>query len=266
MWKLGTVLYLAVVTLAVVGVDAKSARGQAYGPFLEVTKTDDVFTVEAEGATLPQVLSAIGEKAGFSVQDTSGGANRQPIPVFEVRDASLESTLRQLLGTSNHLIVYRGGNAGRIADGSVEKIVLLSESERERVSGSGTSSLAGPPGTQAAPAPRRQARSSYRSASDDGNDPDPAAGADPQQQRQLEYGDSLQEMEHQMIEQMGVDPTDVAGGAPGVPPPGLPPDVLQRLQEYAGRGDLPPDAQRRLEEFANGGGAMPPPDVISPPD
>jgi len=251
MKKPGT--FLTVAAFAVAGLAARAAFGQGYDPFLEVSKTEAGFTVEAEGATLPQVLGAIGAEAGFTVQDTGAGAPRDPIPTFQVRDATLESTLRQLLGTSNHLIVYRGA-AGKIRDGNVERIVLLSSGKRERVADRPISSLAGPPGTEAPPRTARARTSSGPVAPDDGDvapddaSPD-ATGQDFEQQEeeQLARGEALQEMEYDAIEQMDVDPASVAGGAPGVPPPGLPPDVLQRLEDYA-----------------EGNGMMPPPEMIAP--
>ncbi len=235
---------LVLITSLVCAFAAPSAaRGQP--AYLEVSKTDAGFTVEAEQATLPQVLSAIGAKAGFAVQDS--GAERPAIPLFEVRDATLESTLRQLLGTSNHVIVYRGGAGAPIADGNVEKIILLSPGKRERVADRPTSSLAGPPSTIRSPPTRGSIAPpppppSVEAATDTPRDP-----AD--QAEQEEYGEVLQEMEHEVIDQLTVDPQQVAGMEPGVAPAGLPPDVLQRLEEYA-----------------EGNGAMPPPETIAPAD
>ncbi len=237
----GTCRLLSLAVIACVGFNAAPARAQEHTVFLEVSKSADGFTVEAEDATLPQLLAAIGAKAGFSVQDS--GAQRPPIPVFEVRDASLESTLRQLLGTSNHLIVYRGGSQGKIVDGGVEKVVLLSPGKRERVADRPISSLAGPPGAVAPPARANRAASTDEAptAIELGDTKDFDAEAEAQEQ--LVYGESLQDMEQQMIDQLGVDTDGVAAGAPGVPPPGLPPDVLKRLEEYAGGDEaaLPPD-------------------------
>lgn len=230
-----------VTSLACTFAAPPAARSQP--AYLEVSKTDAGFTVEAEQATLPQVLSAIGAKAGFAVQDS--GAERPAIPLFEVRDATLESTLRQLLGTSNHVIVYRGDAGAPIADGNVEKIILLSPGKRERVADRPTSSLAGPPSTIRSPPERIDPPPPpppVEAATD--APPDPADQAEQEQ-----YGEVLQEMEHEVIDQLTVDPQQVAGMEPGVPPAGLPPDVLQRLEDYA-----------------EGNGAMPPPETIDPAD
>lgn len=253
MKKPGTFLFLTAI--AVLGLTAPTARAQGYDPFLEVSKSEAGFTVEAEDATLPQVLAAIGAEAGFTVQDSGAGAPREPIPAFQVRDATLESTLRQLLGTANHLIVYRGA-AGKIRDGNVERIVLLSQGERERVADRPTSSLAGPPGTEA-PARTARTRISPRQMEPGDEDlaleedsPDAQAAAEDferQEEEQLARGEALEEMEYDTIERMGVDAASVAGGEPGIPPPGLPPDVLQRLEEYA-----------------EDNGMMPPPEMIAP--
>lgn len=263
MWKSRTRLYLAVASLVCAG--AGSAFSQGFGPVLHVNRTEAGFTIESEGATLPQLLTAIGQEAGFSVQDTSGGAGRAPIPFFAVQDATLESTLRKLLGTSSHLIVYRGGSGTRIEDGNVEKIVLLSQNERERKADVGTSSLAGPPGTQA-PARTWNTRRTRRSARPDG---EPRAGRkasmtdgdDPKR-----YGNQLDATNEERIESMEVDPTAVAGGEPGAAPGGIPADMLQQIEEYADLDDISPDARRRLEEFAVGSGALPPPELVAPLD
>ena len=66
---------------------------------------------------------------------------------------------------------------------------------------------------------------------------------------QAEYGDALEALERAVIEQLAVDPEQVAGAEPGVAPISLPPDVL-----------------KRLEEFAEGDGTLPPPETIDPID
>jgi len=223
---------VSAISIALMALSSSDAMAESHGIFLEVSKSDAGFTIEAEDATLPQVLSALGEKAGFAVQDT--GAQRPPIPVFEVRDATLETALRQLLGTANHLIVYRGGSAGKIEDGAIEKIVLLSPGKRERVAGGPVSSLAGPGAVAPTPAPANRDIVIR-----------PAPGADPgdfveQEQEQLEYGATLEEMEEEMVEQLGVDPQDVETGEPGMNP-GIPPDVVDKLEAAAyADGELEP--------------------------
>jgi hypothetical protein len=230
---------------------ATSSSAQAYGnPFLEVKKTASGYTVEAENATLPQVLSALGAQAGFSVQDS--GAMRPPIPFFEASDASLESMLRRLLESTNHLIVYRGGTDQReITEGSIDRIVLLSPVERRQTPPSGggatTSSLAGPPGTQAPPrAPRQpppqpgqrpQIAPPPGMPADQGSAgvpplPDPATAFPPDMSgapgSTVYSEDTLAEMERQAIEQLGVGAAEVTG-EPGAQPE-IPPDLRERLE------------------------------------
>ncbi|MDG2303500.1 MAG: hypothetical protein P8R42_02410 [Candidatus Binatia bacterium] len=229
-------LLTCVVSIALVAIPARVATAQGYGPFLEVSKTETGFSIEAEGATLPQVLSAIGEEAGFKVQDS--GAERPPIDEFQVRDATLEATLRQLLGTSNHLIVYRGGTNEKIEAGSVEKIILLSPSKRVRAADRPASSLAGP---EVQPREQIPIRAADAPPADSGAE---ITDDDRQREEQLVYGEALQEAERLMVEQLGVDPSDFAGIEPGVAS-GLPPAILQQLKDTAHANDdamLPPSA------------------------
>lgn len=235
-------LLTCVVSIALAAIPARVATAQGYGPFLEVSKTETGFTVEAEGATLPQVLSAIGEEAGFKVQDS--GAERPPIDEFEVRDATLEATLRQLLGKSNHLIVYRGGTKEKIEAGSVEKVILLSPIKRVRVADRPASSLAGPGAPPRKQIPIRAAGTPPTDSDAENTDED-----ERQREEQLVYGEALQEMERQMVERIGVDPADVAGNEPGIAS-GLPPAILQQLKDTA---------------YANGD-VMPPPSAVTPVD
>lgn len=238
-------------------------------PFLEVKKTADGYTVEAENTTLPQVLSALGEQAGFSVQDS--GAVRPPIPFFEANDATLESMLRRLLVSTNHLIVYRGkSNQREIAEGSIERIVLLSPVERRQAPpqqpGAATSSLAGPPGTQAPPRnapqmqpPPNQPPPQFVPPGGMGADgtpppgvppplPDPQTafppGAAPGSPGTTTYSDAmLAEMERQALDQLGVGSAEVTG-EPGAQPE-IPPDLRERLRAsgYAYEGEIPPPEQ-----------------------
>jgi hypothetical protein len=260
------------VALALVGgiVGGALSRPVAAGanPFLEVKKTAGGYTVEAENTTLPQVLSALGEQAGFSVQDS--GAVRPPIPFFEANDATLESMLRRLLVSTNHLIVYRGKTNREIAEGSIERIVLLSPVERRQAPppqpGAGaTSSLAGPPGTQAPPrnAPQMQPPPNQPPpqfvppgmAGDGGNPPgvppplpEPQTafppGTAPGSPGTTAYSDAtLAEMERQALDQLGVGSAEVTG-EPGAQPE-IPPDLRERLRAngYGYEGEIPPPEQ-----------------------
>ena len=112
----------------------------AYEIFLEVSRTEAGFTVDAEDANLLQILQALGREAGFSVRDS--GASHPPIDLFEVKDASLDTTLRKLLGNANHLILYRGDPGKKVID----KVILLSPGEKRAPARSNVSSLAGPGG------------------------------------------------------------------------------------------------------------------------
>lgn len=231
--------------VASVSLACTAVRAQGYGPYLEVSKTEAGFTVEAEDASLPQVLSALGEKAGFTVHDS--GAERPLMPVFEVRDATLEATLRRLLGSSNHLIVYRGDRQGKIEDGSIEKIVLLSPGKREPVSERLNSSLAGPATSAPPPPPPAVGRDPDEDPSAEMAQPSgEGLAGDPQEQ--VEFGAALEAMEQRMIEQFGVNQGEVAGGEPGGEPI-LPPGLLEKLEAAA---------------YANGGEAIPPLELTVP--
>ena len=217
--------------------------------FLEVSKSDSGYTVEAEAVTLPEVLTAIGRHAGFTVHDSS--PDREPIDVFEVEDATLESTLRQLLGTSNHLMVYRGGAEGQIRDGMVEKIVLLSPGNRERPTKPVVTSLAGPAGTErarTAAAPPAPAPVMGGEEADAPLDPDEySADAD----AQLVYGEALQALEEERIEQVGIEEAD---------------DVAELEAAEDAAGQLPPELieELRAQALAEAGG-LPDPRAVGPP-
>lgn len=227
---------------------AASAAAPAHAQrFLEVSKSDSGYTVEAEAVTLPEVLTAIGRHAGFTVHDSS--PDREPIDVFEVEDATLESTLRQLLGTSNHLMVYRGGAEGQIRDGMVEKIVLLSPGNRERPTKPVVTSLAGPAGTErgrtaaAPPAPAIDDRDSDAPLAPE----DDSAGTD----AQLVYGEALQALEEERIEQAGIEDAD---------------DLAEFEAAEDAAGQLPPELieELRAEALAEAGG-LPDPRAVGPP-
>ncbi len=207
------------------------AAGQLSSSFLEVSRSESGFTVEAEDTPLPAVLTAIGKHAGFTVQDSR--AERPPLSVFEVRDATLETTLRRLLANSNHLIIYRGGASGLIVDGSIERIVLLSPTQRSPAAPSEISSLAGPGGTAkprwqayAKPgSPRRYGASREPATDEEFEDEEEFAeedSLDDEFEAELEYGDALQELgEEAALEQLDVDPEEIAAGEPGMFPDGL---------------------------------------------
>ncbi|MFP6665456.1 MAG: hypothetical protein VCC00_14790 [Deltaproteobacteria bacterium] len=116
----------------------------AEAAFLEVTRSEAGFTVDAEDLPVVRILRAIGEQAGFEVHDPTGGG--EELEFFEVEDLPLETTLRQLLARTNHLIVYRGGAKEKMAVGTIEKIILLrpNDPDAPRVLRKGVSPLAGP--------------------------------------------------------------------------------------------------------------------------
>lgn len=129
------------------------APAPAEAVFLEVSRSESGFTVDAEDLPVVQILRAIGENAGFEVLDPTGGG--EELEFFEVKDTPLEATLRQLLAHTNHLIVYRGSAKEEMAVGTIEKIILLrpTDPDAARVLRKGVSPLAGPvaPPVRAAP-------------------------------------------------------------------------------------------------------------------
>ncbi len=77
-------------------------------------------TVEAQGASLAEVLREVGAKVGFGVIDS--GVPRSPL-TFSLKDVALDVLLRRLLAAENHAIVYRADESA--AGARIESIVLL---------------------------------------------------------------------------------------------------------------------------------------------
>jgi hypothetical protein len=75
-------------------------------------------SVEAHGATLPQILTDIGAKVGFAVIESAGGS-AAPMDV-SIEKAPVDDVLRRLLRGENHTVVYGAGTGA-----GIDKIVLL---------------------------------------------------------------------------------------------------------------------------------------------
>lgn len=77
--------------------------------------------VEARGVSVTEVLRAIGAKVGFAVVEA--GAPRESL-TMSLKDATLETVLRQLLRAENYVLVYRSDEGG-VAGTRLKTIVLL---------------------------------------------------------------------------------------------------------------------------------------------
>ena len=122
-----------------------AGHAQEYEPYLEVVEKDSRFSIEAEDTSLTTILTELGSKAGFRIQDS--GAQRPKVTSFQVKDATLETTLRKLLATTNHLIVYSGDGAKKMEAGQIDTIILMGTAKRKRPANPTSVSLAGPGGT-----------------------------------------------------------------------------------------------------------------------
>lgn len=130
---------VAVVWLALVG-PAAAQEGQI------VTRSDAGYTVDAFETNIVELLSQVGEHAGFTVQAPD---NFSSSITLEMRDAPLDQVLHRVLRNENYIIVYRGGVQKKTISGEgIDKIFLLSQASGQGAkpvaAASGVSPLAGP--------------------------------------------------------------------------------------------------------------------------
>ena len=106
--------------LALVGMACPVADADGGSSRLDVDYRPPRLSVEASGLTLAEILSAIGAKVGFTVEDA--GAPSGTVTV-SIHGASVEDVLRQLLRGTNHSVLY----LQEASPGStpIDKVVLL---------------------------------------------------------------------------------------------------------------------------------------------
>jgi len=87
-------------------------------PRLKIDYDPPRLAVDAHGVTLPQILTEIGAKVGFTVIESAGQA---PAPMdVSIEKAPVDDVLRRLLRGENHTLVYGAGSGA-----GIDKIVLL---------------------------------------------------------------------------------------------------------------------------------------------
>ncbi len=137
------VVGLAVVWLAWTGLGLVRPAAAQEGPI--VTRTDAGYTVDAYETNIVELLSQVGEHAGFTVQAPDSFSSSITL---EMRDAPLDQILHRVLRNENYIIVYRGGVQKKTISGEgIEKIFLLSQASGQGpkvVAAPGVSPLAGP--------------------------------------------------------------------------------------------------------------------------
>jgi hypothetical protein len=118
------------------------------------------YSVDASQINVVQVLTEVGQQAGFTVEAPDGF--NYPV-TMTLQDAPLEQLLRRVLRNENYIILYRGGvQKASISGEGIEKIFLLSTAPggaAKPPGPAGTSPLAGPgaagkPGPQARSGPQ----------------------------------------------------------------------------------------------------------------
>lgn len=101
--------------------NSAAVEAAAGAPRLSVNYEASKLSVEARGVSVTEILQAIGAKVGFAV--VLAGAPRGMVTI-SLKDATLDTVLRQLLRPENYVLLYgedRGGTVGT----RIEKIVLL---------------------------------------------------------------------------------------------------------------------------------------------
>ena len=106
--------------VALAGLLLLGAPGGAGASPLEISRSEAGWTVKATDARVEDVLAQIAERESFAVS-MQVGLERPPVDV-DVRDASLERVLRDVLRGRNYTIAYRE-DGDRLAVARVE--VLL---------------------------------------------------------------------------------------------------------------------------------------------
>ncbi len=97
-----------------------SAAHDAGAAPLEVERDDAGWTVKATGVRVEDVLDALAERESFSVAMQLGV--ERPLVDADVRDASLEEVLRNVLRGRNYTIAYRD-DGGSLAVSRVELLL-----------------------------------------------------------------------------------------------------------------------------------------------
>ena len=98
---------------------AASARAQDPASNVVVTRNNALYTVEAHGAPVNDVLKRLSKEAGFGVESPVAMDGGEPVDI-RLADVHLDRVLEKLLAKANHLIVYAQGTD------RVETIILLS--------------------------------------------------------------------------------------------------------------------------------------------
>ena len=122
--------------------------------FLEITRTDNGFTIDAEEVSINKILRELAQKADFEIVDATGVS--ETLAVFTVEDKPLPDALKSLLAKQNHLIVY-AGSKDPAQPGKVSKVILMrpnSETKQGSKTATNVSPLAGP-GAKPTPKARR---------------------------------------------------------------------------------------------------------------
>jgi len=125
--------------------------------FLEITRTDSGFTIDAEEVSINKILRELAQKADFEIVDATGVS--ETLAVFTVEDQPLPETLKSLLAKQNHLIVY-AGSKDPAQPGTVSKVILMrpnSETKQSSKTATNVSPLAGPGAKPDPKAPRSTA-------------------------------------------------------------------------------------------------------------
>ena len=115
------------VPVAVAGLLLGAARGAVASP-LEIARDDAGWTVKATGVRVEDVLAELAERESFAVSMQLG--LERPLVDVDVRDATLERVLRDILRGRNYTIAYREDGDG-LAVSRVE--VMLPRAAREPV-------------------------------------------------------------------------------------------------------------------------------------
>lgn len=140
----GRILRRGLVALAAIGVVAGRVAAQDE-TVKTVTRSEQGYSVDANGTNVVQVLTEVGQQAGFTVEAPEDF--HSPLTV-SLQDAPLDDVLRRVLRNENYIIVYRGGEQRTSISGDkIDKIFLLSQAaEGAGPPPGGVSPLAGPGG------------------------------------------------------------------------------------------------------------------------
>ena len=169
--------------------------------FLEITRTDSGFTIDAEEVSINKILRELAQKADFEIVDATGVS--ETLAVFTVEDQPLPEALKSLLAKQNHLIVY-AGSKDPAQPGKVAKVILMrpnSETTLGSKTAANVSPLAGP-GAKPEPKARRApaGAAAYGGAGAAGSDQDAGSRDNPD-----DFMDAEEEFDRLLD---GLDPED----------------------------------------------------------